>query len=56
MPPMQMDINYPLPPMQMGINYPLNIGKISDGKITLKITQGKFSVEKIKKTRKYFTG
>ena len=35
-------INYPLPPMQMDINYPLNIGKISDGKIT----QGKFSVEK----------
>ena len=34
MPPMQMDINYPLPPMQMDINYPLNIGKISDGKIT----------------------
>ena len=41
----QMDINYPLPPMKMDINYPLNIGKISDGKIT----PGKFSVEKIKK-------
>ena len=53
MPPMQMDINYPLPPMQMDINYPLNIGKISDGKIT----PGKFSVEKIKKpTNTYFTG
>ena len=49
MPPMQMDINYPLPPMQMDINYPLNIGKISDGKIT----PGKFSVEKIIKKRKY---
>ena len=23
-----------MPPMQMDINYPLNIGKISDGKIT----------------------
>ena len=34
MPPMQKDINYPLPPMQMDINYPLNIGKISDRKIT----------------------
>ena len=32
-------------PMQMDINYTLNIGKIFDGKIT----QGKFSVEKIKK-------
>ena len=32
MPPMQMDINYPLPPMQMDINYPINMGKISDGK------------------------
>ena len=29
MPPMQMDINYPLPPMKMDINDPLNIGKIS---------------------------
>ena len=34
-----------MPPMQMDINYPLNIGKISD----VKMTRGKFSVEKIKK-------
>ena len=45
MPPIQMDINYPLPLTQMDINYPLNIGKISD----VKITPGKISVEKIKK-------
>ena len=45
MPPLQMDINYPLPPMLMDINNPLNIGKISD----VKITPGKFYVEKIKK-------
>ena len=34
-----------MPPMQMDINYPLNIGK----NIWRKITPGKFSVEKIKK-------